>query len=151
MGLEIDDPDEPEKRDLWQAIKRGALCRCPNCGHGKMFRAYLKVNDRCPVCGEELFHHRADDLPPYLSIVIFGHILIFALLDLEMTQATVNPLLSLAILVPMAIILPMAMLPSIKGAVVALQWANRMHGFGPDFRDPALPEEDPALVLARKG
>jgi uncharacterized protein (DUF983 family) len=148
MGLEI---DEPEKRNLWQSIKRGALCRCPNCGKGKLFRAYLKVNDTCPVCGEELFHHRADDLPPYLSIVIIGHLLIFSLLDIEMTQATVNPFLSLAILIPMAIILPIATLPSIKGAVVGLQWANRMHGFDPTIRDPALPEEDPALVLARKG
>ena len=73
------------------------------------------------------------------------------LLDVEMTQATVDPILSLAILVPLAIILPLAFLPSIKGAVVGLQWANRMHGFDPRGRDPALPEEDPALVLARKG
>jgi len=148
MGLEI---TGAEKRDLWRAMARGALCRCPNCGKGKLFRAYLKVNDTCPVCGEELFHHRADDLPPYLSIVIVGHLLIFALLDVEMTQATVDPILSLAILVPLAIILPLAFLPSIKGAVVGLQWANRMHGFDPRVRDPALPEEDPALVLARKG
>jgi uncharacterized protein (DUF983 family) len=148
MGLEIADG---EKRDMWQAMGRGAMCRCPNCGKGKLFRAYLKVNDTCPVCGEELFHHRADDLPPYLSIVIVGHLLIFALLDVEMTQATVDPILSLAILIPLAIILPLALLPSIKGAVVGLQWANRMHGFDPKVRDPALPEEDPALVLARKG
>jgi uncharacterized protein (DUF983 family) len=147
MGLEILDT---EKRDLGQAILRGAMCRCPRCGKGKLFRAYLKVNDTCPVCGEELFHHRADDLPPYLGIVIIGHILIFALLDLEITQASVNPILSLAILLPLAVILSLALLPSIKGAVVGLQWANRMHGFDPSVRDPALPEEDPALVLARR-
>jgi hypothetical protein len=32
------------------------------------------------------------------------------------------------------------MLPSIKGAVVGLQWANRMHGFDPSHRDPAAPD-----------
>jgi hypothetical protein len=32
------------------------------------------------------------------------------------------------------------MLPSIKGAVVGLQWANRMHGFG-----ASEPQADPAL------
>ena len=35
-------------------------------------------------------------------------------------------------MVPLAIILPLVMLPSIKGAVVGLQWANRMHGFDPN-------------------
>jgi hypothetical protein len=40
------------------------------------------------------------------------------------------------------------MLPSIKGAVVGLQWANRMHGFDASVRDPALPEADPADTLA---
>jgi len=147
MGIEIIDT---ERRDVWRAVGRGAMCRCPKCGQGKLFRAYLKVTDTCPVCGEELHHHRADDLPPYLSIVLVGHLLIFALLDVEMTQATVDPLLSLAILVPLAIALPLALLPSIKGAVVGLQWANRMHGFDNRARDPALPEEDPAAVLARR-
>jgi len=56
----------------------------------------------------------------------------------------------LATLIPLAIVMPLAMLPSIKGAVVGLQWANRMHGFDTRVADPALPEEDPALVLARR-
>jgi len=147
MGVEIIDT---EKRNLWQAIGRGAMCRCPKCGEGKLFRAYLKVNDTCPVCGEELFHHRADDLPPYISIVIVGHILIGAMLEMEMRFNDVNPMYYVATLVPLAIVLPLALLPSIKGAVVGLQWANRMHGFDPSVRDPALPEEDPAIVLARR-
>ncbi|MEO8884342.1 MAG: DUF983 domain-containing protein [Devosia sp.] len=147
MGVEIIDT---EKRNLWQAIGRGAMCRCPNCGEGKLFRAYLKINDTCPVCGEELFHHRADDLPPYISIVIVGHILIGAMLEMEMRFNNVNPMYYVATLVPLAIVLPLALLPPIKGAVVGLQWANRMHGFDPSVRDPALPEEDPALVLARR-
>lgn len=149
MGDEMDTGREP--RDLWRSIGRGALCRCPNCGKGKLFRAYLKVNDSCPVCGEELFHHRADDLPPYLSILIVGHLLIGVMLELEMSNAAVSPMLYLAILVPLAIVLPLALLPSIKGAVVGLQWANRMHGFDPAGRDPALPEADPALGLSRRG
>jgi uncharacterized protein (DUF983 family) len=124
--------------------------RCPNCGQGKLFRGYLKVNDVCPVCGEELYHHRADDLPPYIAIVIVGHLLVGLMLELELRNAGVDPMWYIAILVPLAIILPLALLPPIKGAVVALQWANRMHGFDSRVRDPALPEEDPALGLARK-
>jgi len=147
MGVEL---LETDKRDLWQAIRRGIACRCPNCGEGKLFRGYLKVNDTCPVCGEELFHHRADDLPPYISIVIVGHVLVGVLLHMEMTYKDISPLWYLATLVPLAIIVPLAILPSIKGAVVGLQWANRMHGFDPGAFDPALPEEDPAMGLARR-
>jgi uncharacterized protein (DUF983 family) len=148
MGVELLDYD---KRDLWQAMARGARCRCPKCGEGKLFRAYLKVNDTCPVCGEELFHHRADDVPAYIAIVIVGHIIVGLMLHIEMTYHDVNPMWYFAILVPLAVVMPLVMLPSIKGAVVGLQWANRMHGFDPNFHDPALPEEDPALVLERKG
>ncbi|RUT32939.1 DUF983 domain-containing protein [Arsenicitalea aurantiaca] len=128
-----------EERPLGQAMWRGTLCKCPNCGEGKMFRAYLKVNDACPECGEELHHHRADDGPPYIAIMIVGHILIFIMLHLELVMQ-VNPLVYLYTLVPLAVVMPLAMLPSIKGFLVGLQWANRMHGFDPDHRDPALPD-----------
>ena len=101
------------RRNLWQAIGRGAMCRCPNCGKGKLFRAYLKVNETCPVCGQELFHHRADDVPAYIAIVIVGHILIGAMLHIEMTYQNVNPLWYLITLVPLAVILPLVLLPSI--------------------------------------
>ena len=35
-----------------------------------MFAAYLKVNARCPACGEELSHQRADDAPSWLTLLI---------------------------------------------------------------------------------
>lgn len=137
MAVEI--TMDNERRPLLPALLRGARCRCPHCGEGKIFGSYLKVNDACPVCGEELHHHKADDLPPYISIVIFGHILVGALLHMEMTM-TVQPYVYMLTLVPAAVILPLVMLPSIKGAVVALQWANYMHGFDPHHRDPAEPD-----------
>ncbi len=56
-----------------QAVMRGLRGRCPNCGRGRMFSRFLKVADRCTVCGEELFHQRADDFPAYLVIVLVGH------------------------------------------------------------------------------
>ncbi len=139
MTVRIDTLEDD--RQLIPAILNGMKCRCPKCGEGKLFRAYLKVNDACPACGEELRHHRADDLPPYIAIVIVGHVLVGALLHTEMTM-TIDPWVYMVTLVPLALILPLAMLPSIKGAVVGLQWANRMHGFDPRHRDPALPDSD---------
>jgi len=35
--------DSSAKRNVWTAMKRGFACRCPNCGEGKMFRAFLKT------------------------------------------------------------------------------------------------------------
>jgi uncharacterized protein (DUF983 family) len=128
-----------ERRELMPAILNGMRCRCPKCGEGKLFRAYLKVNDTCPACGEAMLHHRADDLPPYIAIVIVGHLLVGALLHAEMTMS-VDPWMYMVTLVPLALILPLVLLPSIKGAVVGLQWANRMHGFDPRHRDPARPD-----------
>jgi uncharacterized protein (DUF983 family) len=122
-------------RALWPAMLRGMKCRCPACGEGKMFRAYLKVADTCPNCGEELFHHRADDAPPYLVIFILGHILVGIMLKLEMSM-TVPPGFYLWTMIPLTIVGSLLMLPPTKGAVVGLQWAKRMHGF-----DPVRPDE----------
>ena len=43
-----------EQRSLWKAIGNGVMCRCPNCGKGKLFRSYLKINETCSECGEKL-------------------------------------------------------------------------------------------------
>ncbi|MFM2444607.1 MAG: hypothetical protein RJB09_1793, partial [Pseudomonadota bacterium] len=61
-------------RAWWPAMKLGFRGICPACGEGKIFRAFLKVNDCCPCCGEELHHHRADDAPPYFTILVVAHI-----------------------------------------------------------------------------
>jgi uncharacterized protein (DUF983 family) len=123
-----------EDRNVARAMWRGALCRCPHCGQGKMFRAYLKTVDQCSVCGEELSHHRADDFPPYIAITIVGHIIVFLMLHMEMAYH-VQPMTHVLVAVPLAIILPLLMLPSIKGAIVGLQWATRMYDFGTGQKD----------------
>jgi uncharacterized protein (DUF983 family) len=134
------DTDSPV-RSLGRAVWNGARLRCPHCGQGHLFRSYLKVADTCDACGEELHHHRADDFPPYLSIVIVGHIIIGLMLHLEMAYTDVAPWVYMVTMIPAAIVLPLIMLPSIKGAVVGLQWANKMGGF-----DPANRENGPAMA-----
>lgn len=135
MPVEIA-PEPSTVRNLWRAIGRGAMLRCPNCGKGHMFRAYLKVADHCDVCSEDLSQHRADDMPPYLSILIVGHLIVGLMLHMEMSYA-IAPWVYVVTMVPAALILPLVLLPSIKGAVVGLQWANRMFGFAPGKPDPA--------------
>ena len=62
--------DGPRKRSPAVAVGRGLIGRCPNCGRGAMFRAYLSVNPRCPACGEDLSGHRADDAPAFLTLLV---------------------------------------------------------------------------------
>jgi uncharacterized protein (DUF983 family) len=94
-----------------------------------MLRGYLKVRDACPVCGEELHHHRADDGPAYLTILIVGHLLA-PLLLLTFTKLRPDPLVLATGFTIATVGLSLYLLPRLKGALVALQWANRMHGFG---------------------
>ena len=131
-------------RPLWQAIWRGLTLRCPNCGIGRLFGAYLKVYTSCPHCQEELHHQRADDAPPYFVILIVGHIIVGAALTAEVAlappmwvQMTVWPLVAIA--------LCLLLLPCIKGGLIGLQWAFKMHGFDPATRraGTAFIDKDP--------
>ncbi len=118
----------PAERPLLRAMSRGFLGRCPECGRGHIFRAFLKVADRCPDCGTELHHHRADDAPPYFVILIVGHVIVPLVLALEVAMHP--PLwVHMALWIPLTLALAMLLLPRIKGASVGLQWAFRMHGF----------------------
>lgn len=118
-----------EARPVWPAIKRGLFCKCPKCGEGKLFASFVKTVDRCSVCHEEIFHHRADDLPAYLVVVIVGHIVVGAFMAVE-ANSTLALWQHLLIWVPLTIASSLALLRPIKGGVVGMQWALQMHGFG---------------------
>lgn len=111
-----------------QAMWRGFRGRCPACGEGRMFRAFLKVADECPNCGEELYHQRADDFPAYLVIVIVGHILVPIVLAVE-TEIAPPIWVSMTLWPAVALASTLALLQPVKGAVVAIQWFIGMHGF----------------------
>ncbi len=125
---------DPEDRPLKPALWRGWRRRCPNCGAGPMLRGYLKVRDTCPVCSEELHHHRADDGPAYLTILIVGHLLAPILL-FTYTKFRPEPLVMAVGFTIGTVALSLYLLPRLKGALVALQWANRMHGFSDRTHD----------------
>ena len=124
-----------EKRDVWQALKRGFRGRCPRCGEGKLFRAFLKVDDHCAICGQDFSGHRADDLPAYLVIIIVGHIVVPLALIIE-TNYSPPVALQLAAYLPITFVASLALLQPVKGAVVGVQWALRMHGFDEENPEP---------------
>lgn len=123
-----DQPTAPE-RPLKPALICGLRMRCPKCGEGPMLSGYLKVRDACPSCGEQFHHHRADDGPAYLTILIVGHIM--APLMLWIYPAYRPEPLPMAIGFTIGtVLLSLFLLPRLKGMIVAFQWAKRMHGFG---------------------
>jgi len=124
-----------EKRDVWLALKRGFQGRCPRCGEGRLFRAFLKADSACSVCGQDFTPHRADDLPAYLVIVIVGHIMVPLALMIE-TEYAPPVALQLAIYLPLTFAASLLLLQPVKGAVIGLQWALRMHGFDEENPEP---------------
>lgn len=130
----------------WQAMKRGFLGKCPHCGKGRMFRAFLKVADHCPACGEELHHHRADDFPAYLVIVIVGHILVPIVLAVE-SEFAPPYWLHFALWFPAVMIMTLGLLQPVKGVIVGGQWYGGMHG----FQDAKKARERTAAMAASNG
>lgn len=121
--------DTAPARPLRRSLLRGWRRRCPSCGNGHMMKGYLKVAPVCPVCREKLFHHSADDGPAYLTILIVGH-LMAPLLHLAFVKLRPDPLTLFTVFAVGCVALSLYLLPRLKGAIVAYQWARRMNGFG---------------------
>ena len=137
-----------DARPIFASMLRGGLLKCPACGVGAMFWRYLKVAESCPHCGEELHHHRADDAPAYFTIVIVGHIVVSLVLAVEMAYRP--PIwLHMMLWLPLTLILTLVLLPSVKGALVGLQWGLRMHGFDPEAKDEIVESFDASQVSTR--
>ena len=113
------------------ALLRGARCRCPACGTTKLFRGYLRVVPACTRCGAPLGLARADDAPPYFTILVTGHILVPIMF---FTERTWQPALWLetAIWLPLAAGLCLGLLRPIKGATVGLMLKLGMLKSGAD-------------------
>lgn len=140
MGVQIHrSADDIPTRDWRRAIGNGLRCRCPACGQGRLFRGFLKPVDACAACGEALHYQRADDLPPYVVITIVGHIVVGGVLLAE-KYADWSMGLQMLLWPALTVILSLVLMQPVKGGVIGLQWAVRMHGFG---GEPPAPERQP--------
>ena len=121
--------DHSPERATATAMRRGARRRCPACGDGMLFEGYLKVCDACPSCSEAMHHQRADDGPAYLTVLIVAHVMTPLLLIVFVAWRPGTAVMLTGFLVA-TVVMSLALLSPIKGAMVGLQWARRMHGFG---------------------
>lgn len=123
-----------DDRPLKPAMLRGWRRRCPRCGAGPVLRGYLQVRDACPSCGQALHHHRADDGPAYMTILIVGH-LMAPLILIAFARFRPDPMVLGTVFSIGTVALSLYLLPRLKGMLIAIQWAKRMHGFG---KEPQL-------------
>ena len=112
------------------ALLRGWRNKCPRCGQGNLLKGYLKVADSCPVCKLDYSHHRADDGPAYLTLLLVGHIMA-PLLHFVFAKWRPEPLVLFTIFAVGCVGLSLYLLPRLKGAIVGFQWARGMGGFAP--------------------
>lgn len=122
-------PSPEAERSTASAMRRGARRRCPACGEGPLFQGYLQIRHHCPACGEAMHHHRADDGPAYLTILLLAHLMSPALLVVYLIWQPSVPAMLVGFL-SVTLALSLILLPIFKGGFVGLQWARRMHGFG---------------------
>jgi len=135
---------------LAQAMWRGFTMKCPHCGEGHLFGRFLKVADHCEVCGEDFTPQRADDFPAYLVIIVVGHVVVPAMLSLEMAYAP-PAWLQAAIWIPMTLFSALALLQPTKGAIVGLQWQLGMEGFAESKRRREFQVNGNAVAVRRAG
>ena len=113
------------ERSILTGVKRGFTLRCPNCGEGRLFRGYLKLRSPCESCGLDLTVYPSDDFPPYLTILVAGHVLLPLFLWSDHTWEP--PLwVQAAIWLPLTALACVVLLPFMKGATVGLCWANNL-------------------------
>ena len=118
------EPDRSTPRIPWPmpplatAIGRGLLGRCPACGKTRIFGGFLKVTAACTECGAPLGLARADDAPPYFTILVVGHIVIPLLFLVDRFQLPIW--MMSAIFLPLTLVLALGLIQPIKGGTVGL-------------------------------
>jgi uncharacterized protein (DUF983 family) len=121
------------------AILRGLKHRCPNCGVGRLYGRYLKVEPACRVCGHDLGQYRADDGPSYFTILLVGHLVIGPLLFFPWIWRAPAAVVVPATLIPL-LILTLVLLPRVKGALIGLLYSLHTHGEHPPETELAASE-----------
>jgi len=112
---------------IWPMVKRAVCRRCPNCGKGHLFARYLKQVEHCANCNEQFGHIRADDGPPWLTIIIVGHIL-GPIMLVALPGSTLPDWMLVTIWSSLALIATMLLLPCAKGLFIAAIWRMQCAG-----------------------
>jgi uncharacterized protein (DUF983 family) len=113
---------KPAER-LPSPLATGIACRCPRCGEGRLFRAYLKVVPVCESCGLDLGFAENADGPAVFIIFIVGFVILGAAAIVE-NMFHPAPFIHLLLWLPATVILSLLLLPPFKATMIALQYHN---------------------------
>lgn len=106
------------------ALAAGVRLRCPECGKGPVFAGYLRLRDKCPVCGANFAAADAGDGPAVFIILIVGAIVTPLLIILQF-GLHLPGVVALGLTLAAAIGLCLALLPPFKATLFALQWKHK--------------------------
>ena len=115
-------------------IATGLAGRCPRCGQGKLFNGFLKVADRCSVCGLDLSKADSADGPAFFIMLLVPALIIPIAMWVEFSY--MPPFWLHALLwTPLIIGLSVALLRPLKGVMVALQFKHQASDSGTEQYD----------------
>jgi uncharacterized protein (DUF983 family) len=121
VSLRSGSTDE-ERRPLLTGLRRGLARHCPSCGTGRLCDGYLRVRLVCDSCGADNDRYPADDAPPYVTILLVGHLVVAPMLTLHVIRTW--PLwLSLSTFCSLVLLITLALLPFVKGGVIGACWS----------------------------
>lgn len=105
-------------------IRAGLLCRCPHCGKGRLFAGFLKVVERCEVCGFDFTRLNTGDGAAVFIMQIAGGIVVFSALFIQIAW---NPPIwaMLVVALPLVAGLSLGLMRPGKGVMIALQMRNK--------------------------
>lgn len=119
-------------RSIPAVLLSGMLKKCPKCGKGNIYSKYLKINNHCQLCNEELHSYRTDDFGPWLSIIMGGHIIVPLVLSVEQNYA-LDLWLQAIIWIPLTILTVLFLLPISKSICLSILWRLKMKNIESDL------------------
>lgn len=124
-------PDRSAAANPWPhpsmatAIGRGLLGHCPACGKSHLFNGFLRIVTECRNCGAPLGLARADDAPPYLTILVTGHVVVPLMFVVDRASDLSTWAMS-AIFLPLTFFMALGLLRPIKGGTVGVMLTLNM-------------------------
>jgi len=109
---------------VYQSALRGILCRCPRCGHGKLYAGFLTLRPGCESCGLDYAFIDAGDGPAVFIIMLAGAIVVACALIVEVKYQP--PFwVHAALWLPLILITTILPLRSMKSLLIALQYHHK--------------------------
>jgi len=106
---------------LWQS---GLRCRCPRCGQGRLYTAYLKLAPGCSICGLDFGFADAGDGPAVFVVLVAGAFIAGTAAIIEINYSPPYWVHALVWL-PLTLTVCLGLLPVFKATLVALQFRNQ--------------------------